>query len=155
VLAAAREHYGCDFLTGVELEDGGGNGTALSHWEERVLSNEFMTGSFSEREPAVFSHITMALLEDSGWYEVDYSTSIPATWGYKKGCSFVDPANCIKWPKMYGGCTSDNQNSCNFDRQSKAFCGYSNKLNITESYYIYYGSPKKGGFVSNVSFGNS
>jgi hypothetical protein len=48
---------------------------------------------------------------------------------------------------MYGGCTSQDQSSCNFDRYSKAFCGFTSTLNITESYYIYYGSPKTGGFV--------
>ena len=33
----AREHFGCPTLNGVELENQGGVGTALQHWEKRVL----------------------------------------------------------------------------------------------------------------------
>lgn len=37
VLRVAREHFGCDTLTGAELEDDGVGGSAYSHWEERVF----------------------------------------------------------------------------------------------------------------------
>ena len=33
---AARKHFGCEALAGAELENGGGDGTALSHFEQRV-----------------------------------------------------------------------------------------------------------------------
>jgi hypothetical protein len=45
VVQVAREHFGCQDLDGVELEDGGSSGTAGSHWEKRILQNEFMTGT--------------------------------------------------------------------------------------------------------------
>lgn len=32
-----REHFGCEGLAGVELENQGGGGTALQHWEKRIL----------------------------------------------------------------------------------------------------------------------
>ena len=32
-----RRHFNCPSLSGVELEDFGGEGTALSHWEKRIL----------------------------------------------------------------------------------------------------------------------
>lgn len=32
-----KAHFNCSSLEGVEVEDGGGRGTALSHWEERIL----------------------------------------------------------------------------------------------------------------------
>ena len=33
----ARAQFGCDNITGVELENFGGEGTAGSHWEQRVV----------------------------------------------------------------------------------------------------------------------
>lgn len=32
-----RDHFSCQKLEGAELEDQGGEGTALTHWEKRVL----------------------------------------------------------------------------------------------------------------------
>ena len=36
VVAAARAQFGCGQLRGAELEDDGGQGTAGSHWEQRL-----------------------------------------------------------------------------------------------------------------------
>ena len=33
----ARDHFNCSSLAGLELENQGGSGTALSHWEKRIL----------------------------------------------------------------------------------------------------------------------
>ena len=63
--ARSREHFGCDSLEGAEIEDGGGGGTAGSHFEKRIFMNEFMTGTASKSP--IFSAITLALFEDSGW----------------------------------------------------------------------------------------
>lgn len=32
-----RKHYGCNALSGAELEDQGEEGTALTHWEKRLF----------------------------------------------------------------------------------------------------------------------
>lgn len=37
VRAEVRKHFNCDQLEGAELEDQGGEGTALTHWEKRIL----------------------------------------------------------------------------------------------------------------------
>lgn len=33
----ARRHFGCPILEGMELENQGGMGTELNHWEKRLL----------------------------------------------------------------------------------------------------------------------
>lgn len=38
VVAAARDHLGCEALQGAQLENFGGAGTAGGHWEERLFS---------------------------------------------------------------------------------------------------------------------
>ena len=67
VVRAVREHFACPTLEGAELEDQGGDGTAFTHWEKRIFQNEAMTGTVHTAQPA-YSMITLALMEDSGWY---------------------------------------------------------------------------------------
>ena len=43
-----RKHFGCDKLSGAELEDQGEEGTALTHWEKRLFENEAMTGTHTQ-----------------------------------------------------------------------------------------------------------
>ena len=62
-------------MTGAELEDQGEEGTALTHWEKRLFENEAMTGTVNTAKP-VYTRLTMALLEDSGWYYPDYSRGL-------------------------------------------------------------------------------
>uniref|UniRef100_A0A8C7BD59 Leishmanolysin-like peptidase n=1 Tax=Neovison vison TaxID=452646 RepID=A0A8C7BD59_NEOVI len=64
VVDEARKHFNCPILEGMELENQGGMGTELNHWEKRLLENEAMTGSHTQNR--VFSRITLALMEDTG-----------------------------------------------------------------------------------------
>ena len=42
VLEVARKYFNCSTITGIELEDQGGMGSALSHWEQRILLGDYM-----------------------------------------------------------------------------------------------------------------
>eukprot|EP00756_Hemistasia_phaeocysticola_P003321 Hpha_TRINITY_DN1218_c0_g1::TRINITY_DN1218_c0_g1_i1::g.44713::m.44713/K01404/GP63; leishmanolysin len=89
VIAKVREYSACSTLNGGELEDQGGAGTALSHWEKRVFGNEAMTGISSEGIEAEWSAITLAYFKDTGHYDVDYTKASPDfSWGKSKGCNF-------------------------------------------------------------------
>ena len=55
--------YGCSETTGQEIEDMGGSGTAGSHWEKRLVANEFMNPQVADN-PVLFSALTLALFED-------------------------------------------------------------------------------------------
>lgn len=46
-----------------------------------------MTGSHTQNR--VFSRITLALMEDSGWYSADYQLAEKLDWGRGLGCDFV------------------------------------------------------------------
>ena len=94
VVEKAREYYGCDDIEGLELENSLPKCSELlqPHWKMRTLKAELMTWlSFDTR--SWVSPMTLALLEDSGWYEVDYNmaaASIPTgSYGYKAGCEFA------------------------------------------------------------------
>ncbi|KAJ8706598.1 hypothetical protein PYW07_012676 [Mythimna separata] len=94
VVKEVRDHFNCSELEGAELEDQGGDGTALTHWEKRVFENEAMTGTHTQN--SVFSRITFALMEDTGWYRADYSHATPLDWGKGLGCKF-SMVSCKQW----------------------------------------------------------
>lgn len=81
----AREFYGCETLPGVPLENDGGRGTAGAHWEKLYLPNEYMNPTVVPR--AVFSPITAAFLNATGWYLVSPLAEENYFWGKGDGCS--------------------------------------------------------------------
>ncbi|KAH9524376.1 hypothetical protein Btru_054341 [Bulinus truncatus] len=94
VVEEVRNHFNCSDLEGAELEDQGIDGTFLTHWEKRVFENEAMTGTYTHS--SVFSRITFAMMEDTGWYNVDYSKAGFYEWGRNLGCDFVKNS-CYHW----------------------------------------------------------
>ncbi|KAJ2942355.1 hypothetical protein O0L34_g15904 [Tuta absoluta] len=94
VVKEVRDHFDCPTLEGAELEDQGGDGTALTHWEKRVFENEAMTGTHTQN--SVFSRITFAMMEDTGWYRADYTLATTLDWGKELGCNFVQKS-CMEW----------------------------------------------------------
>ncbi|ALC47213.1 Invadolysin [Drosophila busckii] len=131
VVSEVRAHFDCDILEGAELEDQGGEGTALTHWEKRILENEAMTGTHTQSP--VFSRITLALMEDSGWYRANYSMATPLTWGKGLGCNFVlrsckdwIQANANRGRSIHPFCSKVKQDplqtECTDDRNSVALC---------------------------------
>lgn len=94
VVEESRNHFSCNNLEGAELEDQGGEGTVLTHWEKRVFENEAMTGVHTQNP--VYSRITLALLEDSGWYKPDYAAAGELSYGKGMGCDFA-MKSCKSW----------------------------------------------------------
>ena len=88
LLEVAKKYFACDSIEGVELENLGGEGTAGSHWEARILLGEYMNG-YSYTEEQVISEFTLAVLEDSGFYKPNYYTGGLMRYGKHKGCAFL------------------------------------------------------------------
>ena len=120
VLARARSYFECSTLEGVDLEDDGGSGSAGSHWEERQLVTEFMQAAPSGMKN-VKSEFTLALLEDSGWFKPDYSKAELMSWGYKKGCSFVDTCGPVSTSGFCAAMQGQDK-QCSFDRSGMGLC---------------------------------
>ena len=89
VVQQARDHFGCGNLIGIPLE-----ANALSFWDKRVMMGDLMA---SDLQPgAVVSSITLALLEDTGWYQINYSQAGYLAWGHKFGCTFAN-GSCLAY----------------------------------------------------------
>ena len=84
VAAVAQAYFACPSAAGAPLEDHGAMDTAGSHWKERMLFTELMTGELNPGFTPVLSEFTLALFSDSGWYRVNYSAADaapPMLWG--------------------------------------------------------------------------
>ena len=86
-LTVARSFFGCPNLDGLPLmgENQLGTGSRGSHWETRIMNEEFMAYG----EGAKVSGLTIAMLEDLGFYLGNYSSAQCMYWGKNQGCAFV------------------------------------------------------------------
>ncbi|XP_071710687.1 uncharacterized protein [Rutidosis leptorrhynchoides] len=143
VVMHSRYHYGAfsENFTGLELEDGGGRGTSGSHWEKRLLMNEIMTGSVDTR--SVVSKMTLALLEDSGWYQANYSMADQLDWGRNQGTEFVT-ARCNNWKGAYR-CNTTQFSGCTYNREAEGYCPIVNYSGDLPQWARYFPQANEGG----------
>ena len=148
VLQVVRNHFGCQKLTGAELESGeflplstnpGEISCIGDHWERRLFKNDLMNPIVDglEFNPRI-STLTLAFFADSGWYQVDLSrASLSANWGRGAGCAFVEetcisedgqvppsyePFFCNNAPKIDSGGFATDIQGCTPDLSRKAAC---------------------------------
>jgi leishmanolysin-like peptidase len=94
---AARNHFNCVSVTGIRLENQptGVGDCVGTHLDERLFFTELMGPLISPNSQTVFSALTLAWLEDSGWYRVYYGGVKNSPYGLGAGCAFVDE-DCIQ-----------------------------------------------------------
>lgn len=90
VATVARNQFDCQELNGAQLENQptGENSCTGDHWDERMYYPEALSGVISPTTN-VLSPLTLALLEDSGWYKANYTKANVSPWGHGVGCDFV------------------------------------------------------------------
>jgi len=119
-----RAYFNCPNLEGAYLENEGTASSAGSHFERRVFGIEFMTASAIT--DARMTEFTLALLEGSGWYVVDYSMAEPIYWGKGKGCAFLN-TQCINKATLQANsdefCPVLGGNGCSYHGRSGGYCG--------------------------------
>lgn len=158
VLAAARNHFGCSTLDGVEIEDMGGSGTAGSHWKKRIFYEEALVGVISSAS-LFYSSVTFAFFEDAGFYKVDYYYAADGfRWGYHRGCPFV-MQNCRY---LYDNGLADefcfqekssSKKMCSYERDSVGYCDVMiHSSALPENYQYYPADPRQGGSLSTMDY---
>lgn len=90
VLAVTRNQFDCQEILGAPLENQptGSQSCTGDHWEERLFYPEALSGVISPTTN-ILSPLTLALMEDSGWYMANYTMSQVSPWGHGAGCDFV------------------------------------------------------------------
>lgn len=108
-------------MDGIELEISK-NGTIGSHWEKRVMNDDFMVSDFDIHD-IVYSDTSLAVFEDSGWYKVNYQYANEPIWGYKKGCKFLQE-KCVvnQRPNFDEFCQNSTYSHCDYKHLRKGDC---------------------------------
>ena len=145
LLEKAKIHFGCDDIKGIRLEDQGESGTVGSHWDARFMQGELMIGEdYSE---VVMSDMTLAFLEDLGYYKVNYYTGGLFRFGKNQGCSFLEK-KCIYsegtlFPNEF--CYESNKPFCTGSLTSKGTCYIAKYKEDLPTNYRYFADSKVGG----------
>jgi len=113
---------------GIEIENGGGSGTKYSHPEGRISNGEVMSGQVQGY--SVISDMVLSIIEDMGWYSVDFSLAKPLRWGDFRSFGELQPKNLHREPMMsflpphYYCSKKDIENivSCDYDYKSMTVC---------------------------------
>ena len=103
VMNWAKKYFNCSELKGIEMEDQSTienndkfNIHDTIHWNPRILLGDYMIAETYYPEQCI-SEFTLALLEDLGWYQVNYYTGGLMKFGKNKGCQFLEQ-DCV-YPK--------------------------------------------------------
>ncbi len=149
-LLKARQHFNCGTLNGIPLENQGGKGSVGSHWEARYMLGDYMISTVYYDN--TISDITLALFEDSGFYQVNYYSGGLFKFGKNKGCGFINQ-KCIVNGKPISDefCTQPDEPKCLQTRTYKGFCSvrdYSLYGYKIPTEYQYFSNPNYGGFIA-------
>ena len=131
-------------LTGLELENQGGDGTAGSHWEMRLMLGDNMVGE--SYDDVLLSDMTLALFEDSGWYQTNRYTGGLFRHGKNAGCDFINKKCVISEKTNFPNdfCTENNAYTCTSNRLSKGTCSLSAAPANLDANYKYFASGLVG-----------
>ena len=145
VVIKARQHFNCATITGIPLENQGGQGSAGSHWEARYMLGDYMIST--NYIDNTISDITIALFEDSGIYDVEYYSGGLFKFGKNRGCSFLNNKCITNGKPLTEEFCITAQPMCSQSRTSKASCAIYKYKNPVPSEYQYFSDPNLGGFL--------
>ncbi|XUY37367.1 leishmanolysin [Leishmania panamensis] len=152
VVAKAREQYGCASLSFLELEDTGGASTAGSHLKGRNAKDELMAPAVTA---GYYSALTMAVLQDLGFYQVDFTKAEVMPWAEYSSCDFITKKcmerNITQWPWMFCN-TTESSYRCPTHRLRLGTCGIVTYDDSMPKYFQYFTNPNLGGRSSFLDY---
>ncbi|KAK7199298.1 major surface protease gp63 [Novymonas esmeraldas] len=153
VVAQARAHFGCSTQTFLELEDMSDEDTVLSHWKRRSMKDDLMASS---NGAGIYSAITIAAMEDMGFYKGNYSMAEPMMYGRNAGCEFLKKKCVIngtsRFPEMFCGSANRSDLVCTSDRLSVGFCNLVNYDSPLPPQFQYFSNATLGGADEEMDY---
>lgn len=148
VLAKAREAFGCAEIEGVEL-DTDIEEEIEAHWRGRMMHMDYMGSSGG----SVYSEITLAVFEDSGWYQVQTNAGDKLLYGQKRGCGFLS-SRCIaaekaNFPEF---CDTSSGDLCTGNLLFKATCGLHRYTSPLPPSYQWFSDAYIGGTSQHLDY---
>ncbi|XUY37378.1 leishmanolysin [Leishmania panamensis] len=145
VAAKAREQYGCPTLEYLELEDTGGASTAGSHLKGRNAKDELMAPVMGA---GYYTNLTLAVFEDLGFYQADFTKSEVMPWANLASCDFLTKKcmekNITQWPGMFCNSTESSY-LCPTQRLKIGRCSITTQDDPLPTYFQYFIKPSVGG----------
>jgi leishmanolysin len=105
-----------------------------------------MTGHVGTLEPG-YSRLTLALLEDTGWYEVNYEYATPMNYGQKAGCDFINAPCILKHSGKATNqvtCFKDLPDYCEYNGLQGGPCDLRTGLSNIPAPFQYFSDTTKG-----------
>ncbi|GAX77501.1 hypothetical protein CEUSTIGMA_g4945.t1 [Chlamydomonas eustigma] len=101
VVAEVQAQFACSTLAGAALENQGPAGYLDNFWEYELFQGELMTAAVpADGNYQRISRITLGLLVDTGWYNVNWTAGAYLDWGRNAGCSFPQ-LTCAAYQSTY------------------------------------------------------
>ena len=145
VVARTQAQYGCSTQTFMELEDKGGAGTAYSHWKRRSAKDELMAGISGVGH---YTALTIAAMEDTGFYKGNYAKAEPMSYGQNAGCGLATSKCVVNGVSQFSGmfCASTGSDmTCTSDRTAIGHCAIATYTSALPSYFQYFADATRGG----------
>ncbi|KAK7199250.1 major surface protease gp63 [Novymonas esmeraldas] len=153
VVAQARAHFGCSTQAFLELEDTGGRGTALSHWKRRSMKDDLMA---PYTVAGIYSAMTIAAMEDMGFYKGNYSMAEPMMYGRNAGCGLVTEKCVVKgvsqFPAMFCGSANRTDLVCSSDRLGVGPCNFAHHPSPLPPQFQYFSDATLGGEYEEMDY---
>ena len=147
ILTKARAHFGCSDLDGVEVENQGTGASWGSHWEKRIIGNEYMAAQTHEID-SIVSQISLGAFEDMGWWGVNYANNYgDFTWMKNAGCDTITTkclTNGVPVNSEYFCNESSAVKTCTSDGAAVGYCTKGTQSGLA-SYYYYFGDTSTAG----------
>lgn len=145
VVRAARKHFGCDKIEGMDLENHGEDGNDFSHWKERLMYGDIMIGENGTEDS--ISEITLAVFDDSGWYRTNAFTGALFSFGLNQGCAFFEE-KCVEngvtqFKNDY--CVGAGESNCDPSHRQRTFCSIKTFDKDVPCTYQHFSNPRLGG----------
>lgn len=100
------------------MENNGNAGSKGGHLERVIFGDETMVAE--DTKDAKFTKISLAIAQDSGWYNVDLTKAEHYFWGKGEGCDFIqDHCSAVKTDEF---CTSDTGHVCSDNYMYRSQC---------------------------------
>ncbi|EFA78973.1 hypothetical protein PPL_08441 [Heterostelium album PN500] len=143
VISVTRNHFGCKNLIGAELENIGVSAT--SHWKTTRFGEELMLAHAKHVSP--LTNLTLALLYDTGWYELNNIGNVESTsWGKGMGCDFADkPCTPEIWSREGYWSSVNNKTGCSASRSGIGKAGWVTYKKSLPDASQHFTNPRVGG----------
>lgn len=152
-----RQYFGCDSLTGLELEDGHGQ-VPGSHPEKRIFPESYMAATIETKSNYIIDAMALSVFQDSGWYQVKHLEQAgQLSWGRGMGCD-VATKKCNAWgPESYEKgmfCNDQKQHFClGHSKQAFGYCDLSHHdSGLPKAFHYFPHKPHLGGHSSYADY---